>query len=335
MNKQRFVRKVVAAAVLAAFGASGIALAADEVEPNHPMSTAQRLTITGDASVGKGGAVVSGAINHVNNMPDVDFYSFYAEAGDVITLDIDGTMGLDSYVTLFGPSFSWPLENDDAGLLSLDEGSNSFLDSMLLNVPITQSGTYTVAVTAYGTLLSANGTYETTWVPDSSGGYTLVLSGVSLPPVASPPPVVIPPPPPPEPQVTQIDIHVKPGVVTRSKIDGKSKGVIPVVLMSSPGFNAMNVDIKTVTFGKTGTEGSVRNCAKGSHDFNKDGRPDLLCHFDNHVSGFERGDLEGFVKGKLNDGGVFEGRGSLKAMPEKRDGSEQAERQDKRQKSKR
>jgi hypothetical protein len=316
MDKQRFVRKLVAAAVLAAFGASGMALAVNEAEPNHPVTSPQALTITGDASTGKGGAVVTGSINHVNNAPDVDFYSFYAQAGDVITIDIDGTampgVGLDSYVTLFGPSFSSPLENDDGGVT--DDGSVSYFDSMLANVAITQSGTYTIAVTAYGTWLSPTGTYETTEVPPDPGGsgaYTLVLSGVSLP-------VVTPPPPPPAPEVLNIDINVKPGTVTRSRIDGKAKGVIPVALMSSPTFNAMNVDMKTVTFGKTGTEASLRSCAKGGQDFNKDGRPDLLCHFENHVSGFAPGDLEAFVKGKTVDGVAFQGRGSLKAKPEKR-----------------
>jgi hypothetical protein len=324
MKKQRFVRKVVATAVLAAFGASGMALADAEMEPNHPMSSAQKLVVTGDLATGKGGAVVDGAITH-GAQPDVDFYSFYAQAGDVITLDIDGTNFLDSYLTLFGPGFSWPLENDDAGLLNLDSGSTSFYDSMLLDIPITVSGTYTVAVTAYGTLLSPNGTYDTTWIPDTSGGYTLVLSGVSLPPVAEPGPTPVPDPVPEPPQVAQIDIHVKPGVVTRSRVDGKAKGVIPVVLMSSSSFNAMNVDAKTVTFGKTGVEGHARQCSKGGHDFNKDGRPDLLCHFENHVSGFEPGDLEAFVKGKTTDGGAFEGRGALKAHPDKRERSAAAD----------
>lgn len=319
MDKQRFVRKLVVAAVVAAFGASGMALAT-EVEPNHPMSSAQALTITGDATIGKGGAVVTGSITHVNSMPDVDFYSFYAQAGDVITIDIDGTAryedgGLDSFITLYGPMASLPLENDDSGLMVRDEGSISDFDSMLADFAITQSGVYTIAVTAYGTWLSATGTYETTSLPETSGAYTLKLSGVSVGSVVTPPP---PPPPDPVPQVTYIDINVKPGTVARSKIDGKAKGVIPVALMSSATFNAMTVDIKTLRFGKTGTEASLRSCAKGGQDINKDGRLDLLCHFENHLSGFAPGDLQAFVKGKTVDGIAFEGRGGLKAIPEKR-----------------
>lgn len=309
MHKRRFVRKLVAAAVLAAFGASGMARADSEMEPNQPISSAQRLIITGDVSVGKGGAVVSGAIDHLNNMPDVDFYSFHAEAGDVVTLDIDGTTGLDSYLTLFGPGFAWPLENDDAGLLNLDDGSSTFLDSMLLNIPITQSGLYTVAVTAYGTLLSPNGTYETTFVPDSSGTYTLVVSGVSLPDIVQPPPE--------DPKVAYIEINVKPGSAGRVRIDSKSAGVIPVALMSSQTFNALNVDVASLTFGRTGNEASLRNCATEGEDVNRDGRIDLVCHFEKQRTDFVPGDLIGVVKGKTREGAAFEGSGSLKVKPEK------------------
>ena len=323
MDKQRFVRKLVAAAVLAAFGASGMALAADEMEPNHPISSAQQLTITAD-EFGKRGAVVTGSITHMGTTPDVDFYSFYAQADDVITIDIDGTtgglvggefFGFDAYLTLFGPMYSstFPLEDDQPPFgTPLDDGSVNIFDPLIANLHITQSGTYTVAVTAFGTWLSPTGTYENL-LPESSGAYTLKLSGVSLPGGTLPPD----PAPQPEPEVMYIDINVKPGTVTRSRIDGKAKGVIPVALMSSPTFNATTVDVKTVTFGKTGTEGSLRNCAKGRHDFNKDGRPDLLCHFENHLSGFAAGDLQAFVKGKTVDGVAFEGRGSLKAVPEK------------------
>src|SRR5688500_16887593 len=149
MDKQRFVRKLVAAAVLAAFGASGMALAADEMEPNQPMGdSAQKLTITG------GGAVVTGSITHVGTTPDVDFYSFYAQAGDVITIDIDGTtgglvggafFGFDAFLTLFGPMFSFPLEDDQPPFgTPLDDGSVNIFDPLLAEVRITQSGTYTV-----------------------------------------------------------------------------------------------------------------------------------------------------------------------------------------------
>jgi len=57
-------------------------------------------------------------------------------------------------------------------------------------------------------------------------------------------------------------------------------------------------------------------------DINHDGKPDLLCHFDNQAAGFRPGDAEGFLNGKMTDAAgsskPIMGRGVLKALPAKR-----------------
>jgi hypothetical protein len=49
-----------------------------------------------------------------------------------------------------------------------------------------------------------------------------------------------------------------------------------------------------------------------------DGLPDLLCHFDNQMTGFEPSDTAGMIKGMTTDGRPFAGQGSLKTVPVKR-----------------
>jgi hypothetical protein len=327
MDKQLVLRKLVVA-VLAAFGASGMALAVDEVEPNHPISSAQSLTITGDAFSGKGGATVNGVIGSLNGLAlDADFYTFYGQKGDRVTFDIDGTQGLDSILTVFSPTFVKLSENDDAAVLEPDPGSTSFSDSMIADFELPETGMYTVAVTAYPVTLADGGTYEAT-EPQSNGAYTLVISGVSLPVVAQPPapeptpdPVVTLPPvvtPPPAPPVTRIDIKIRPASVGRTPINPKANSVIPVVLMSSAEFNPLNVDAKTLTFGPTGSEASLRQCNASAVDLNRDGRPDLMCQFDSQLAKFVPGDLMGTLKGKTRDGVAFQGQAPLKATLAKR-----------------
>jgi hypothetical protein len=80
----------------------------------------------------------------------------------------------------------------------------------------------------------------------------------------------------------------------------------------------MNVDTQSPTFGATGAEMSLSHCGRSGEDVNGDGRLDLVCHFENQKAGFEKGDLEGIVRGKMKWGSSFEGRGLLKVVPEKR-----------------
>jgi hypothetical protein len=307
MDKQRIFRRKLIAAVLGVFGVTGMALAVDEGEPNHPISSAQKLSITGAASVTTGGATVNGIIGNLTGpaVLDVDFYSFYGVEGDVVNIDIDGGIGgvrnVDTMITIFGPGPTYPvLDSNDDAEFPLDAGSTSEYDSRLTNFRLQATGIYTVGVSSYPIYLNDGGTYAST-TPDTNGDYTLVVSGVTLPP-----------------QMQVINIDVKPGSSARARVKPKSKGVIPVVLLSSSEFNALNVNRSSLTFGATGDEKSLRSCSKDGEDVNGDGRPDLMCHFENELANFVPGDVAGRVKGTAGDGRRFEGRGSLKVVPEKR-----------------
>src|SRR5712691_11191460 len=128
------------AAFLAASMASGAAFAIVEIEDNNTIATAQRLVISG-------GSVEVNAIlgNGSLGVNDVDFYSFTGNAGDMVTIDIDGGMksdgtGVDTTIAIFTPDSKILLANDDGGILDLGSVQPSgSLDSYIANqrLPVT------------------------------------------------------------------------------------------------------------------------------------------------------------------------------------------------------
>jgi hypothetical protein len=291
MNKQLTIRRTLLAILLASMGASGSVLAVDEHEANHPIQAAQQVTVGGGGSV-----TIQGAIAHLGvNVPDVDFYSFEAKAGDTITVNIDGTNGLDASLFLFDPSNNRYALNLDA---TRDSGSQTEHDPRIERITLNATGRWTVGVTSDPVILLSGGTmFRTSTI--SSGTYTLIISGVT-------------------PALQHIVIDIKPGSREIAPINPKAKGVIPVALLSSPEFNPMDVDVNSLTFGHSGDEPSMRHCGKEGEDLNADGIPDVVCHFENAVAKFVRGDSMGVVKGKTKGGKLFEGSGDLKVVPEKR-----------------
>lgn len=306
MSKKQGIRAAVMAAFLAASGVSGVAYAVDEVEPNYPIQRAQVLMIGSEGSV-----TVRGVIGVITGsaVGDVDFYSFYARKDDVLVIDIDGGIKLpsvggrsvDTFLTLFGPGPAYTVlrANDDSKLATIDPGSSHRYDAYIEALKVGADGIYTVGVTGYPRSLGNGGVIVEGSSINSNGDYTLIISGVS-------------------PTVQQINIEIKPGSGERAPINPKSKGNIPVALLSSDNFNALKVDQKSLRFGATGSEESLNRCNKDGTDVNGDGRLDLVCHFENQLTKFEKGDLEGIVSGTSGDGMPFEGRGILKVVPEKR-----------------
>lgn len=302
MNKQQAFSRTLLALALAALGATGTARAVDEVEQNSPIQSAQQVT------VGSGGSVtVNGVIGNRTGAPvlDVDFYSFHGQEGDVIMADIDGTSGADTILTLFGPgpTYTVLLRNDNN---TRDEGSATERDARIdasINPPfrLPVTGIYTVAVSTFPVNLTHGGTLLRT-NPMTNGAYALIVSGVT-------------------PLMQYINIEVKPGSGDFAPLNPKAKGTIPVALLSNKDFNALDVEVneKALTFGRTGEEYSLKRCAKEGEDVNGDGYPDLVCHFDNQIANFRRGDLGAVLKGKTKSAKPFQGHGDLKTVVEKRD----------------
>jgi hypothetical protein len=300
-SKLAIKRTAVAAAFLAAFGASSLALAIYEVEPNAPLGSAQQLVIGST-----GGVEVSAILGNPAGdlVADVDFYVFEGREGDVVTIDIDGGMKLgssarsvDTVIAIFDQGGKKLRENDDS---SVDPGSAHSFDSRIDNFRLPASARYTVGVSSWPRFLQEGGTVSSTALNGNSNGtYTLLISGVT-------------------PSAMQISVEIKPGHTgDAAPINPKSKGNIPVALLSSTDFTPLEVDQQSLRFGPEGNESSLLRCNKGDY-VNADDKLDLVCHFDTQAAGFEPGDLEGIVKGSLKDGRRFEGRGLLKVVPVKR-----------------
>lgn len=298
-----FVGNFLVSVLLAGLVLSQQAFAADDVEQesNQPIAMAQFITPGMDeyevtAVIGN----LSGSV-----VDDVDFFKFYGQAGDVVTFDIDGgyrggARSVDTEMAVFGegPTFKRWRANDDGGVR--DPGSNSSWDPRILNFTLPTTGVYYVAVGHTNKRFVTGGNvYGTT---GGNGDYTLVVSGVSG-----------------GPQVLHINIDVKPGSDPEklSPLNPKSKGRVPVALLSAENFDPADVDVSSLTFGHDGDEDSLAKCNKGSADFNKDGVKELVCLFDNRVASFRKGDVEGVLRGKLKDGTLIEGRGLLKVVGEK------------------
>ena len=301
-SKLAIKRTAVAAAFLAAFGASSLALAIYEVEPNAPLGSAQQLVIGST-----GGVEVSAILGNPAGdlVADVDFYVFQGREGDVVTIDIDGGMkprfsglrSVDTIVALFGLGGRILTENNDAAL-PVDEGSVHQFDARIDKFRLPSSGTYTIGVSSNPRNFLDGGTLASNTLGlNSNGTYTLLISGVA-------------------PSMLRIEVEIKPGTHGEAApINPKSKGNIPVALLSSSEFNPAEVDRQSLRFGARGEESSLLRCNKDATDMNADGKPDLVCHFDTETAAFKFGDIEGIVSGSLRDGRGFEGRGALKIVP--------------------
>lgn len=96
----------------------------------------------------------------------------------------------------------------------------------------------------------------------------------------------------------EIDIDIKPGNEDNS-INLKSKGVIPVAILTTADFDATTVDPSSVRFGKTGTEAAPMHEGGHIEDVDGDGDNDLLFHFSTQETGLQEGDTEAYLTGKL------------------------------------
>jgi len=112
-----------------------------------------------------------------------------------------------------------------------------------------------------------------------------------------------------------IEIDIKPGSYPNS-INIKSSGTIPVAILSSPSFDASSeVDLASLTFGRTGDEDSLAFCSPSPADVNGDGLLDRVCHFNTQDTGLQCGDTRGVLRGRTTDGVLIEGRDSLRIVP--------------------
>jgi hypothetical protein len=286
---------ILAAALLVL--APGQAFSLPESESNHPLTNAQALSNSASQ------VQISGAISRDHDANDVDFFSFRANEGDVLTLDIDYGFsndedGVDTIIAIFDANGRGLRANDDA---SVDPGSQDRRDSRIENFLVPATGTYIVGVSSYPRHFGHGGGVRSG--PLDEGSYELIIDGLPV-------------------SMMQISMEVKPGNNDVSPpINPKSKGKIPVALLGSKSFDVKDVDVNSLTFGASGHERSLHKCAKHTKDVNRDGHPDLVCHFYTQKSRLGRAHIEGRLNGRTNSrsGGVpFQGASYLKVIPDKK-----------------
>jgi hypothetical protein len=319
----------------------GVAGAMTEVEPNDAQLQAQVLLIPAE------GLAVS-ALMGVGDptTTDLDIYAFNAKAGDVPTIMVVSDGSWDPLLILYDSLGNILDMNDDAYPMNPD--SVSPLDSRIDMHRISSDGTYYAVVTPMPRFLQTN--FEPVFPDAAAGGvYTLMAQGVTAttaPPVvtteepeviAEEPEVIAE-----EPEVTvtgdgafiatiQVkDWHGKVAQNGKKSKGKKSKGKkskgkkhgIPVAIMSAPGFEAMNINRDSLTFGATGDESSLMSCRKKGKDVKvdkvKDGHKDLVCYFKPDATGLQDNDVQGMLKGTwVNDDGVtqkFQGTAALSVI---------------------
>jgi hypothetical protein len=101
-----------------------------------------------------------------------------------------------------------------------------------------------------------------------------------------------------------VTIDIKPGTFPNS-INPKSKGVIPVAILTTATFDATLVDPLS---GRFGPHGATEVHGQGHiEDVNQDGEPDLLLHFRTQEAGIQCGDTSASLTVKTVDGEPIQG----------------------------
>jgi Tol biopolymer transport system component len=113
--------------------------------------------------------------------------------------------------------------------------------------------------------------------------------------------------------LVQIDIGAQ---QQQKRVNPNSNGVISVAILSTQGFNSLSdVNESTLTFGHSGDELSLVDCLPTGIDVNRDGLPDLVCHFRISAANFQIGDTVGILRFQNADDVLFEGRDSIQIIP--------------------
>jgi len=111
--------------------------------------------------------------------------------------------------------------------------------------------------------------------------------------------------------IISVAIDIKPGSFPNS-INPKSKGKIPVAILTTDSFDATTVDSTTVLFGATGTEAAPVQSAL--EDVDRDGDTDMILHFTTQDTGIQCGDTSASLTGETFSGQAIEGADSIKTV---------------------
>ena len=107
----------------------------------------------------------------------------------------------------------------------------------------------------------------------------------------------------------QISIDIKPGGFPNS-INLRSRGKVPVAILSTDTFDAISVDPASVVFAGA----PALSTGLGFEDVNGDGRLDLIAHFDTSSLNLTQSAVEACVTGHTFDGQTFTGCDSVRIL---------------------
>lgn len=105
-----------------------------------------------------------------------------------------------------------------------------------------------------------------------------------------------------------VDIDIRPGSES-NVINTKSRGLIPVAILTTPTFDAAAVDSGTVRFGRTGSEAAPAHTS--FEDVDSDGDIDGFLLFGTQATEIQAGDTEAFLTGRTIDGSPFIGHDEI------------------------
>ena len=315
-----------------------VAATVDEVTTTHNTTgTAQVLAVDG-SDIQVNGTIEDGTLTDSagNPLPDVDVYAIDVQATDVLSFDIDcgancGTGSVDTKLTLFDSadmSVVWQTNDDytDPATGGPDAGSNSTADPYVGNVSLGHAGTIYVLVSYWGTSITTDSSGTITAAATDGGGhgdYQLIISGATAP-VSSGSTSGGDVPPAGEVPTTEvgdqvINVNINPFYKGKwPRINPKSRGLLPVAILSQDGFDPMDIVLESLRFGATGTEDSLVRCQRLHRDLNRDGVEDLLCFFSMRKAGFDPSSESGTLTGTLQDGNSITAQAPLKMVPYKR-----------------
>ena len=112
-------------------------------------------------------------------------------------------------------------------------------------------------------------------------------------------------------QNAEVVIDIKPGSFPNS-INLKSKGVVPVAILTGEGFNTMLVDPETLEFAGAAV-------LRWAHeDVDHDGDVDLICHFKTPELDLDEDSTSACLQGELLDGTPISGCDSVRIVPPKK-----------------
>lgn len=111
--------------------------------------------------------------------------------------------------------------------------------------------------------------------------------------------------------VMLVNIDIKPGSFPNS-INPRSKGVIPVAILTTDAFDATTVDPTTVRFGRAGTEAAPLRSAL--EDVDGDADTDMILHFDTQSTGIVCGDTSASLTGTTFTGQPIKGSDSINTV---------------------